>query len=599
MSTRQLSPYGLRRAIIAGIQRVLARREEIDHLNIFPVADHDAGTNLAFTLGTVLQGLRPRGWSRAGDVLRRVAAEALDGARGNSGAILAQFFQGLAGETFPAPRLTCTDLARAVRRGAESARAAMAEPLEGTILSVIQAFADEMEAQAGAGVPDIRLCFQRALGRTQDALRRTTGQLKVLRSAGVVDAGARGFVELLEGIGELIEQGTGGLMNELPEEFTVAGVETFPEGGTDPGHRYSVQCVVSAEAVDRCSLRAALRALPLSQLVLAGSRGLVRLHAHLAGPAGFFATAARFGTVTRSTTEDLLAPSPAHRQQVAIVTDSGADLPAEALARLEIHLVPQRLSLAGRELVDGVSLSAGEFYQQMRRSPTPPRTSQPAPGDFRRMFEFLLAHHTHVIDVSLSRALSGTLQSAAGAAARTATDRISVFDTRQVAASQGLLVIWAAEAAEAGLTAPRILEGLEKMRARTAIYAVIRDISHGVRGGRVPRLALPLTRLLAFSLMVRDRPSGRLGLMGGVWGRGQLPERFARRVARQLRPGRRYRLIVGHGDCAADAERVAAALRASGREIDRLWIVETGAAVGAHAGPGCLVIGVQDYEPPQ
>ena len=81
--------------------------------------------------------------------------------------------------------------------------------------------------------------------------------------------------------------------------------------------------------------------------------------------------------------------------------------------------------------------------------------------------------------------------------------------------------------------------------------------------------------------------------MGGLWGHDRLPERFARTIAR------RYRLIVGHCDCAGDAERVAAVLRARVRGIDRMWIVDTGSAIGTHAGPGALVIGVQDYEPPK
>jgi dihydroxyacetone kinase-like predicted kinase len=96
MSARHLSVYGLRRALIAGIRRVMAQREEINRINVFPVKDHDTGTNLAFTLGAVLQGVREPCFARAGDVLRRVAAEAIDGARGNSGAILAHFFQGAA-----------------------------------------------------------------------------------------------------------------------------------------------------------------------------------------------------------------------------------------------------------------------------------------------------------------------------------------------------------------------------------------------------------------------------------------------------------------------------------------------------------------------
>jgi DegV family protein with EDD domain len=475
----------------------------------------------------------------------------------------------------------------------------MAEPLEGTILSVIQAFADEMQAQAGAGARDIRACFGPALERAREALRRTPDQLKVLRSAGVVDAGALGFVDLLEGIADYLERGRGVLNDELPEEFSLAGVDALPGSADDAGHRYCAQCVVSARVVDRRALKAALLALPLSRLVIAGSRGEVRLHAHLADPAQLFATAARFGTVSREKSDDTLAPSPAaSRQPVAIVTDSGADIPAEALDRLNIHVVPVRVSIGGRDFVDGVSISLRELYDAMRTSPVSPRTSQPPPGDFRRMFEFLVAHHERVIHVSIARALSGTVQSAEGAAARTDADRISVFDSGHAAAAEGLMAIWAAEAAQAGLDAPRILEGLARMRPRTAFYAVARDIRYGVRGGRAPRLALPLTRLLRLSLLFRSRADGRIGLMGGLWGRDHLPERFARKIARRLDPARRYRLIVGHCDCAGDAERVQAVLLASVRGIDRSWVVETGVAIGTHAGPGTLVIGVQDYEPP-
>jgi DegV family protein with EDD domain len=601
MSAEHLSVYGLRRALIAGIQRVVAQREEINRINIFPVADGDTGTNLAFTLGAVLQGVREPRFASAGEVLRRAAAEALDSARGNAGAILAHFFQGVAEVAESGRRLTPAVLAQAAARGSTCARAAMAEPREGTILSVIQAFADELQAQAGAGASDLRACFGRALEGAREALRRTPEQLKVLRSAGVVDAGALGFVDLLEGMAEYIERGRGGLNAELPEEFLMVGVDAVSGSADGAGHRYCAQCVVGAEAVDRGALKAALVALPLSRLVIAGSRDRVRLHAHVGDPAQLFATAARFGTVSREKSDDTLNPAPAalqRRQQVAVVTDSGADLPAEEVDRLNIHLVPQRISIGGRDFVDGVSISLREFYREMRTNPVAPRTSQPPPGDFRRMFEFLLAHHERVIDVSLGHALSGTLQSAAGAAARTDAGRIDVFDSGHAATALGLLAIWAAEAAQAGLDAPRILEGLARMRTRTAFYAVARDIRYGVRGGRAPRIALPLTRLLHLSLLFRNRSDGRMGFWGGLWGRANLPERFARKIARRLDPARRYRLMVGHCDCAGDAERVQAALRASVREIDRIWLVETGAAIGTHAGPGALVIGVQDYEPP-
>jgi DegV family protein with EDD domain len=603
MSAHHLSVYSLRPALIAGIQRVLAQRDEINRINVFPVADGDTGTNLAFTLGAVLQGLREPFSATAGDMLRRAAAEANDSARGNSGAILAHFLQGVADTLPPDGRLTSVALAQAALEGSARARTAMTAPREGTMLSVMQAFADGLQTQARTNAHDIRACFKRALEQAEAALRRTPRQLRELRAAGVVDAGARGFVELLEGIAEYIDCGRSVLRHAPAEAVPAAGVDSPPDHPATASHRFRAQCVVKAEAVARDALKAALQALPLSRLVIAGSRARVRLHAWLDDPARLFGTAARFGTVSQTTVDDTHAPSAAvaaRRRQVAIVTDSGADIPAEALDRLDLHCVPVRLSVGERDCIDGVSISEREFYDAMRTSPVLPRTSQPPPGDFRRMFAFLLSQHDRVIAVSLAGALSGTLQSAKGAAARTDPGRVDVFDSGHASVAQGLLAIWAAEAAQAGLAAPRILEGLARQRGRTALYAVVRDIRYGVRGGRAPRLALPLTRVLRFSLTIRNRPDGRIGLWGGLWGCTRLPERFARKIARRLQPGRRYRLIVGHCDCAGDAERVRAALLVAGRGvIDRLWVMETGTAIGVHAGPGSLVIGVQDYEPPQ
>lgn len=175
MSALHLSAYGLRPALIAGIQRVIDRRDAINRINVFPVADGDTGTNLACTLGVVLQGLREPCFATAEHVLRRAATDAHDGARGNSGAILAQFLQGAADALAPGLRLAPAALAQAALRGSALARTAMAVPREGTILSVIQAFADELQTQAVLPTPDIRTCFKRALTKAQEALASRVG----------------------------------------------------------------------------------------------------------------------------------------------------------------------------------------------------------------------------------------------------------------------------------------------------------------------------------------------------------------------------------------------------------------------------------------
>ena len=217
-SRQRLSGYGLRRALRAGIQRVIAQRDELNRINVFPVPDGDTGTNLAFTLGAMLGAIgRPR-VAHAGDVLRDAASEAIDGARGNSGAILAQFFQGLSERLTNEPRLSPESLAQAANDGARLAREALAEPREGTILSVIAAFANGWMRAIEGGARDFRSGFAAALARAKAALDATPQQLSVLRSAGVVDAGGQGFVDLLEGIDDFIRCGRSALAREQPAE---------------------------------------------------------------------------------------------------------------------------------------------------------------------------------------------------------------------------------------------------------------------------------------------------------------------------------------------------------------------------------------------
>src|SRR5262245_29566056 len=102
------------RMLRAGIHRLLADQERLNRINVFPVADGDTGTNLALTMSAVLQALRRESVAHAGELLTRIADAALDGARGNSGAILAQFFLGMGDRAATVPALSASDFAAAV-----------------------------------------------------------------------------------------------------------------------------------------------------------------------------------------------------------------------------------------------------------------------------------------------------------------------------------------------------------------------------------------------------------------------------------------------------------------------------------------------------
>lgn len=593
----------LHRALAAGIRRVLTRQEELNRINVFPVADADTGTNLAATLRAVLEATGGRANPHAGTLLGTVAEAALDGARGNSGAIFAQFLQGVAEQSRRHAELDVERFSGAVAEGARGAREALSDPREGTVLTVITAFSDELIGRIRNGARDFRVLLEDGLRRARTALAHTQHQLPQLERAGVVDAGALGFVEFLEGILAFITEGNlRDAESEAPPVIEGRGVAVDCEGEVEtPAFRFCTECVVSGEAIERQKLRAELGELEGDSLVVAGSAGKIRVHCHVDNPAEVFLACERFGAVTGQKADDMFRQFRTARSRtgVAVVTDSGADLPAEALERLDIHVVPLRLQVGGRDYLDKVTLNPREFYDLLRGGGPAPTTSQPPPGDFRRQFNFLGSHHDSVIAVSLSSALSGTWQAARSAAERTEHDNVTVFDTRNAAAGQGLLVMYAAECAAAGWDSDRILVTLERLARETRTFAVIRDLSFGVRGGRVPRWFQWLADGLRLTPILANDGQGRIRLKGVLPGRGHLARRLARRVAGRLDAGRAWRVLVGHCDCEEDGRALRRALADAIPHVHSSYLAEAGTAIGAHAGPGSLVVAVQPYEPPE
>lgn len=586
----------LRRALIAGARRVIAARDHLNRINVFPVADGDTGSNLATTLGSVLNGALSRRSGHAGELLGRVGDDAIDGARGNSGAILAQFLHGLAEQVRNLPWLDAQSLAAAVRNGAASARLALAHPVEGTIVTVIAAFAEAMEADAAQAHRTPREGFLHALQRARHALADTPRQLAVLRKNGVVDAGARGFVDMLEGIGEFVQSGPRGqrlrtAAVEDCEGHAHAGTEHAP---VDATRRWCSECLVLGQGLDRQVLFAALEATGADSIVIAGGSSRLRVHAHTGSPQALFDACAARGQVEGMKADDMLRQqrSAAAAQRVAIVTDSAADLPDDIAQRYWIGVVPARVELDGRDYLDKSGLSTAEFYRRMAQTQQLPRTSQPPPGDFLRQYELALAHHPQVLYVGLSRHLSGTLQSGEHAAARIGNQRVGVFDTRNAASGQALLVWRAAELAAAGADQASIVAELERLRPQTRMWAITRDISHAVRGGRIPRWAAPIARLSALTPLARMGEDGRMGVAGVLFARDRAAEVFARRIAAKLGPCTQWRLIVGHCDAAEAGGRLLQGLCQRLR-VSEGFLVETGAAVGAHAGRGALLVAVQ------
>ncbi|MFG2680116.1 DAK2 domain-containing protein [Streptomyces sp. NPDC048392] len=286
--------------------RALGRaREEIDAINVYPVADGDTGTNLYLTVESAVAaveavfaahevdaGAPDAGGPSLAEAVGAMAHGALIGARGNSGTILAQLLRGMAqvlGARGDSAHTEGPGLRLALRHAAASARQAVAHPVEGTVLTVASAAADAADGVAGDCAQVARAAYEGA----RAALAATPGQLPVLERAGVVDAGGHGLVTVLAA---LVETFTGRApgpaaapharvhhgAEDLAEE-RAAGERATEEGdeeGEEDGPAFEVIYLLEAEDAAVARLRQRLDALGDS-LVVVGGDGLWNVHVHV------------------------------------------------------------------------------------------------------------------------------------------------------------------------------------------------------------------------------------------------------------------------------------------------------------------------------
>jgi DAK2 domain fusion protein YloV len=196
----QLGAAELRAVIEAYRDALAAHREPINRLNVYPVPDGDTGTNMALTLGSVCDEVAGVEGDDLVAVCRAISHGSLMGARGNSGVILSQVLRGFAGVVAEAGGLDAASLARGLRAASDAAYQAVMRPVEGTILSVVRASAEAVEAEGTGDGTGLVAVAERARGAAAEALARTPEQLTVLAEAGVVDAGGTGFVLFLDAL---------------------------------------------------------------------------------------------------------------------------------------------------------------------------------------------------------------------------------------------------------------------------------------------------------------------------------------------------------------------------------------------------------------
>lgn len=268
------------------VNYLISRKEEVNALNVFPVPDGDTGTNMSLTSKSALKQIESlEGDFTAGDVSAAAARGALMGARGNSGVILSQLLRGFSEGLEGIDEATTSDLAHAFKKASETTYKAVMKPIEGTILTVGRETAD-FAIRHYKKAEDLITFLEDVIVEANKSLDNTPNQLEVLKEAGVVDAGGKGLVVLLEGALKVLK---GEDIADQSEDETLkkkAQKEVqFTEADTSLKYGYCTEFIINTDYEDIDALREKISPLGDCLLVVGGGgTHLIKVHVHTNDP---------------------------------------------------------------------------------------------------------------------------------------------------------------------------------------------------------------------------------------------------------------------------------------------------------------------------
>jgi hypothetical protein len=425
--------------------------------------------------------------------------------------------------------------------------------------------------------------------------------MAALREAGVVDAGGKGFVRMLEGVVRYIEGDP--ILPVADGDATAAEVPAaLVEVAAERDFQFCTEVLVRGAMLPPANeVRAAMHSFGGS-VVVAAAGDILKIHVHTDSPEAVFSYAARWGRVEATKADDMRAQHRrlAHgaRRAVAVVTDSSADLADPVLDRHHIALVPLQVVFGSETFRDRVELKPEEFYRRLRAARDLPTTSQPTPADFVRVLRDARAEADEVVAVLLASTLSGTFASAQAAVRAAGISGVHLVDSRSASLGVGMLALRGAELADAGWRGADIAAELERVRNQAGMLLTVDTYDNLLRSGRVSRGKAWIAGMLDVKPVLSLDAAGRVIPVDRVRGKDNVVRRVLALLDQRLTPRPKVvRFGVAHADAPDTAERVRNALVAAYQPRDCFVTLATG-VLATHVGPGAWAIFYQVEDGP-
>ena len=575
---------------IAGARKVIEHQVELNKINVFPVNDGDTGTNLASTIRAVIDSLHPnRSYKITAD---RIAETTLVNARGNSGIIFAQFLHGMSTETGNFKTITIKQFAESIKNSVRYIYEAVANPVEGTMLTVIKDWANYIYENRNR-ITDFNQLFIGSIDVLNRSLIATRSKLAVLTRANVVDAGARGFVLFVEGIIDFINYRNLKELIQIRVETAIFEKldEALPE---KVEFRYCTEALMKNSSVDNKTLMPLLEKYGNS-IVVAGSDKMRRIHIHTNDPADLIDELRHKGTLTFQKADDMIRQSDVvynRKWKIALVTDSTCDLAPEIIDKYQINILPINVSFGENNYLDKVTIQPEQFYALLKENNDYPKSSQVNEKSFINLYSHLASHYDSVIAVHLSDKLSGTFNSSQKAARKISQEfgkPISVIDSKNTSGALGLILLRAAQAIEAGYSHDQVVNMAESWTNNVRLFVSVRTMKYFIKGGRVSMFRGMIARLLNINPIVTIDETGRAILFDKSFNQRANMEKVMWHISKIKKEKTIWNYVVLHANNSNAA-------RWYSKKMEKLTnkkpvsVVNISPILGAHAGIGAAAV---------
>jgi DegV family protein with EDD domain len=577
---------------IAGARKVIEHQVELNKINVFPVNDGDTGTNLASTIRAVIDSLQPHKSYKI--TAERIAETTLLNARGNSGIIFAQFLYGMSLELPDLVKITLKDFAISIKNSVRYVYEAVANPMEGTMLTVIKDWADYIYENRYR-ITDFNQLFISSLDVLRRSLAETRTKLAILSKANVVDAGARGFVFFIEGIADfIISRNIKELIQVRAETSVFQRLEEAIPEKTE--FRFCTEALIKKTTLSKEGLQQILERYGNS-IVIAGSDKMRRLHVHTNNPAELFDELRGYGTLAFQKADDMIRQSQAvyeRKWNIALVTDSTCDLPQEVLDFYQVNMLPININFGENHYLDKLTIQPGQFYKLLAESPDHPKSAQVNEKAFTNLYSHLSSHYDSVIAIHLSDKLSGTFNSSQRAAQLVSKEfnkPITVINSRNISGGLGLVMLRAAQAIEAGYSHDQIAGMVTKWSNEISIYVSLATMKYLVKGGRISAFKGVIAKFLNVHPVVSIDESGKAVVKDKTFNQKACMDRVMSHISKSCQNRKIWNYMILHANNSEAAEWYSRKMvELTG--MSPLSTIDISPVIGVHVGVGAAAIAI-------